>query len=132
MLVDKGFLKYDEKVATYWPEFAQNDKKEITLEDVLRHESGLARFNGYTHNQKDILRENIKKNFMGSVIEKCSPVFPSSDSTNGSKREYHAATRGFILNEIVRRVDPQNRYFQLLKQNKLFNLVDLMFISFML
>ena len=110
MLVDKGLLRYDEKVSTYWPEFASNGKSEIKLEDVLRHESGLARFNGYKHNQEDILRENLKKNSMGSVIEKCSPVFPSPDSCGGSKRNYHAGTRGFILNEIVRRVDPQKRY----------------------
>ena len=110
MLVDKGLLRYDEKVSTYWPEFASNGKCEIKIEDVLRHESGLARFNGYTHEQEDILRDNLKKNSIGSVIEKCSPVFPSPDSCNGSEREYHAATRGFILNEIVRRVDPQMRY----------------------
>ena len=110
MLVDKGLLRYDEKVSTYWPEFASNGKSEVKVEDVLRHESGLARFNGCTHKQEDILRENLKRNAIGSVIEKCSLVFPSADSCNGSKREYHAATRGFILNEIVRRVDPQMRY----------------------
>ena len=110
MLVDKGLLKYEEKVAHYWPEFAQNGKSDIKLEDVLRHESGLARFNGVVHQPEDILRENIKKNSIGSVIEKCAPVFPNSGKSTGSNREYHAATRGFILNEIVRRVDPKKRY----------------------
>ena len=110
MLIDKDLLKYEEKVAHYWPEFAQYGKSDIRLEDVLRHESGLARFNGVVHQPEDILRENIKKNSIGSVIEKCAPVFPNSDRSTGSKREYHAATRGFILNEIVRRVDPKKRY----------------------
>ena len=35
MLVDKGLLKYDEKVSTYWPEFASNGKCEIKIEDVF-------------------------------------------------------------------------------------------------
>ena len=110
MLVDKGLLNYEEKVSFYWPEFGKNEKGDLKLEDVLRHESGLARFNGHVHKHEDILRENIKKNSIGSVIENCVPSFPSSSNDCGvSKREYHAATRGFILNEIIRRVDPQKR-----------------------
>src|SRR5688572_27025919 len=40
-LVEQGKLKVDEKVATYWPEFAANGKDELTLEHLLRHTSGL-------------------------------------------------------------------------------------------
>ena len=41
-LVEKGLLDYDAKVCSYWPEFKTNGKEDITLADVLRHESGLA------------------------------------------------------------------------------------------
>ena len=41
IMKDKGLLSYEEKVCTYWPEFAQNGKEGITVADVLRHESGL-------------------------------------------------------------------------------------------
>ena len=110
-LVDKGLLKYEEKIASYWPEFAQNGKENVKLEDVLRHESGLANFNAHVHKNEHLLRENIKKNAIGRVIEKCALSFPKLplDSVQ-TKREYHAATRGFILNEVVRRVDPKQRY----------------------
>jgi len=37
ILVDKGLLKYEEKVATYWPEFGQHGKENVKVEDVLRH-----------------------------------------------------------------------------------------------
>jgi CubicO group peptidase (beta-lactamase class C family) len=40
-LRDQDLLSYDEKVATYWPEFAQNGKENVTVADVLRHEAGL-------------------------------------------------------------------------------------------
>jgi len=43
LLKDKGLVKYEEKVCTYWPEFAQNGKENITVADVLRHEGGLDR-----------------------------------------------------------------------------------------
>ena len=110
LLVDKGLLNYEENVSSYWPEFAKNGKENVKLEDVLRHESGLAKFKDHVHKNEDILRENIKRNSIGEVIEKCVLEFPKSslDSVK-TKREYHAATRGFILNEIVRRVDPKQR-----------------------
>lgn len=41
VMVDQGLLDYNEKVAKYWPEFAQNGKENITVADVMRHESGL-------------------------------------------------------------------------------------------
>ena len=43
MMVQEGHLKYDEYVYTYWPEFVQNGKGMIKVEDVLRHEAGLHR-----------------------------------------------------------------------------------------
>ena len=41
MLVDRDTLDYDEPIATYWPEFAQQGKERITLRDVLCHRAGL-------------------------------------------------------------------------------------------
>lgn len=41
---EQGLLKYDEKVAEYWPEFAQNGKEDITVADVLRHDARLHKF----------------------------------------------------------------------------------------
>ena len=108
LLVDRGLLDYDEKVCKYWPDFAKNDKDEIRLCDILRHESGLSSFN-FMHNDHDILRENIKTNSIGAVIENCSQFFPNSSNGVHTKRAYHGITRGFILNEIVRRVDPKGR-----------------------
>ncbi|HTK74746.1 MAG TPA: exo-beta-N-acetylmuramidase NamZ domain-containing protein, partial [Gemmataceae bacterium] len=40
-LVEQGKLKIDEKVVTYWPEFAAHGKDVLTLEHLLRHTSGL-------------------------------------------------------------------------------------------
>ena len=51
--------------------------------------------------------ENIKENVVGKVIEAEKQELPPLSL--GTDREYHAVTRGHILNEILRRVDPQHR-----------------------
>ncbi len=105
-LVDRGLLDYNEKVVTYWPEFGQNGKGELRLEDVLRHEAGIAWLH-QTLDEEDLLTANIKKNSIGKVIEEEPLVFPPKKLD--SIREYHGVTRGWILNEIFRRVEPQGR-----------------------
>jgi len=55
----------------------------------------------------DLLRENIKKNKVGQIIETQSPAWPKPEF--GSNRCYHTLTRGWICNEIFRRLDPQGR-----------------------
>ena len=44
---------------------------------------------------------------MGRIIEVQKQVFPPS--WLGSRRDYHAMTRGFVVNEIFRRADDQGR-----------------------
>lgn len=38
---DRGLIDFGKPICEYWPEFAQNGKGEIKIEDVCRHESGL-------------------------------------------------------------------------------------------
>jgi hypothetical protein len=52
---------------------------------------------------EDLFTENIKLNAVGRIIEAHAPTYSSDD---GGKREYHALTRGWIVNELFRRVDP--------------------------
>ncbi len=40
-LIEAGKLKVDEKIATYWPEFAPQGKDKLTLAHLLLHTSGL-------------------------------------------------------------------------------------------
>jgi len=43
-LIDRGLLNYSDKVCRHWPEFGACSKEDVTVADVLRHESGLATF----------------------------------------------------------------------------------------
>ncbi len=104
-LVGRGLLDYAAPVASYWPEFAANGKGALTVADVLRHEGGMAVFRA-SLDPNDLLPARLKQNTVGAVIESHSLRFPTGGS---GKREYHAITRGWILNEVFRRVDPAGR-----------------------
>ncbi len=104
-LVGKGLLEYSAKVADYWPEFAANGKGELTVAGLMRHEAGLPAFNR-SMPPEYLLTENIKLNKVGALIEGHAQTFREG---NRHAREYHAVTRGWIANELFRRVDPAGR-----------------------
>lgn len=104
-LVGKGLLKYDARITEYWPEFGASGKETLTVAELMRHEAGLAAFD-ISIEPEDLLTENIKLNKIGSIIESHRQKFRSD---GGSTREYHAVTRGWIVNEVFRRVDPNGR-----------------------
>lgn len=104
-LVGKGLLNYDDTVASHWPEFGANGKDGLTVAELMRHEAGLAVLD--TSIAPDaLLTHNIKQNSVGRVLERHAQTFRKGD---GFRREYHAVTRGWIVNELFRRVDPAGR-----------------------
>ncbi len=104
-LVGKGQLDLKERISTYWPEFGANGKQDLTVADLMRHEAGLAAFNTSIL-PEDLHTEGIKQNRVGRIIEQHPPTFPNRTDT---RREYHAITRGWIANELFRRVDSASR-----------------------
>jgi len=104
-LVGKELMRYEAKITEYWPEFGANGKEALTVAELMRHEAGLAAFN-VSIDPADLLSENIKQNKIGSIIEAHPQKFRDD---GGSTREYHAITRGWIVNEVFRRVDPNGR-----------------------
>lgn len=104
-LVSRGLLDYEAKITRYWPEFGANGKEGLSVADLMRHEAGLASFDT-SLDMEDLFTENIKKNAVGRIIEQHAPSF--GDSRAG-RRQYHALTRGWIVNELFRRVDPAGR-----------------------
>jgi len=90
---------YNDLVIKHWPDFGKNGKTKIRISDVLRHEAGLLCFNFplTPDNYHDL-------DHMRDLIVASTPSWP-----NNTKRAYHAYTRGWILNELVRRTDPEHR-----------------------
>lgn len=104
-LVGKGLIQYSARIADYWPEFAANGKGELTVAELMRHEAGLPAFNRSIDTDA-LLTANIKQNSVGQLIEGQTQTFRKGE---GNRREYHAVTRGWIVNELFRRVDPAGR-----------------------
>lgn len=99
MCVDRGLLSYDEKVATYWPEFAAHGKGDATVAQLLSHQCGL-----YTVDGDLTLDEALDWNRITTRLADTAPRWPI-----GSTHGYHALTYGWLAGELVRRVDPRQR-----------------------
>eukprot|EP00505_MAST-04D_sp_SCG-Rhode-Island_P006432 Stramenopile-MAST_4_protein_6432 len=104
MLVDRGQLSYDTPIDEIWPEYGQHKKQGTTVAQLMRHEAGLPKFDQPIAAEA-LKTENIRKGSISDLIASQSlSHFPLK------RREYHAQTRGWIANEIVRRVDvPRHR-----------------------
>ena len=95
VLADRGELDYDERVATYWPEFAQNGKGDITVRQVLSHSAGLHRFGTIIDHSSKILDWE----HMADALARAKPAYEPGTSVG-----YHALTFGWLVGELVRRI----------------------------
>jgi len=101
-LVELDLLDYDARIAQYWPQFGENGKNHITVAQLLRHEAGLP-FLETSVRKTDLLTANIKNNKIGELIEKQKQLLRK----DGEARQYHSMTRGWVANEIFRRIHPE-------------------------
>jgi CubicO group peptidase (beta-lactamase class C family) len=107
-LVGSGALRYDEKVSTYWPGFAQNGKADITVSQLLTHQAGLAHFERpLTLTELEAMTYGDRTSFC-QFLEKQAPIWTLKPSNFG----YHPLTVGFFAAELISRVDPKRRPFR--------------------
>lgn len=95
MCVQRGLLDYDEKVATYWPEFAAHGKGDATVAQLLSHQCGLFSVDGPIS-----LAEALDWKTVTERLAETAPDWPI-----GSTHGYHAITYGWLAGELIRRVD---------------------------
>jgi CubicO group peptidase (beta-lactamase class C family) len=95
----RGWLDYDERVARYWPEFAQNGKGTITVRQLLAHQAGLFAINEPV--DKAVVADLDR---LALVLARQKPAWPP-----GERQAYHALSLGFYEGELLRRIDPQHR-----------------------
>jgi len=88
-------ISLERRVAEFWPEFAQAGKGEITLAQLLSHQAGLVAF--------DEPVEVLDYAAVVRALEKQEPLWAP-----GTAHGYHARTFGFLLDELVRRIDSRS------------------------
>jgi CubicO group peptidase (beta-lactamase class C family) len=96
MLVERGQVDIDAPVSRYWPEFAANGKEHIPVSSVLAHTSGLSWFPPDSGIQMLGL---VDWQRCASSLAAMKPLW-----TPGTACQYHSATHGYLVGEIVRRV----------------------------
>jgi CubicO group peptidase (beta-lactamase class C family) len=95
----RGWLDYEERVATYWPEFAQNGKESTTVRQLLAHQAGLFAFD------EPVDRTTVANlDALARVMARARPRWPP-----GERQAYHGLTLGFYEGELLRRIDPRHR-----------------------
>ncbi len=95
----RGWLDYDERVAAYWPEFAQQGKDRITVRQLLAHQAGLFAFNEPVDPS---LIADLDR--LAVVLARQKPAWEP-----GTRQVYHAISLGFYEGELMRRIDPRHR-----------------------
>jgi CubicO group peptidase (beta-lactamase class C family) len=84
-------IDVDQRVAKFWPQFAQAGKAGITIAQLLSHQAGLVAVDSSV----DVLDYTA----VIAALEMQAPLWPP-----GTAHGYHARTFGFLLDELVRRV----------------------------
>jgi CubicO group peptidase (beta-lactamase class C family) len=103
-LIEQGRLDLEQKVSHYWPEYGCNGKENTTVLDVLCHRAGMFGFqNGVPLNQWTDWHQ-----FTG-LLGAQQPFAPPN-----SMQGYHALTFGWLVGELIRRVDGRSvgQYFK--------------------
>jgi CubicO group peptidase (beta-lactamase class C family) len=95
----RGLLDYDELVATYWPEFAQGGKGQVTVRQLLGHEAGLPVIDAPL--DAKLLGDHDR---LAEAVARQKPLWEP-----GERHGYHGVSLGWYQGELIRRVDPQKR-----------------------
>ena len=103
-LVDAGKLDLDAPVSRYWPEFAAAGKGTMPVLWLLAHKAGLA-----------AVRESLPGEALYDWDAMCRALAAEAPWwTPGERHGYHAITFGWLVGEVVRRIDGRSlgHYFR--------------------
>jgi CubicO group peptidase (beta-lactamase class C family) len=104
-LVQRGYLELDAPVAKYWRQFASNGKQRISARHLLAHSAGLPAF---PPNARIGARDLADWDRCVTALADMAPLWQP-----GTAFAYHALTFGYLVGELVRRVDGRSvgRFF---------------------
>jgi CubicO group peptidase (beta-lactamase class C family) len=119
MLVDRGYLAFEDPIANYWPEYGQNGKEDITMKDILSHRSGTC----FTFNETPSLETLQSAEKRDAFVASQTYLYPRGTVS------YRGWSSAFISDGVCRRVDPQKRSLATFIQEELFDKVGEVFLS---
>jgi CubicO group peptidase (beta-lactamase class C family) len=99
LAASRGLLDYDERVSTYWPEFAEQGKAAITVRQLLSYQSGLFALDAPV--DRAVLADLDR---LAVILAQQKPAWAP-----GERQAYSMLCLGFYEAELLRRVDPWHR-----------------------
>jgi len=93
ILVERGIMDYEARIADYWPEFGCKGKEDIRLWQVMSHRTGL-----HILPELDSFDCQGDWEYMCRKMEQATPAVPP-----GTKCNYQGTTHAWLLGEPVRR-----------------------------
>lgn len=94
LLAQDGRLDFGARVAEYWPEFAAAGKADVTVEQLISHQAGLA----WVDRQLSV-DEVLAWDPVIRALEVQAPAWPP-----GTAHGYHATTWGWLVGEVIARI----------------------------
>ena len=95
ILKERGKIDWDELVCKHWPEFAQNGKDTVTIRHILTH------MGGFPATPEDLPWTDWPDwGKVTSAMERAQTIY-----VPGKTLAYHPINYGWVIAEIVRRVD---------------------------
>jgi CubicO group peptidase (beta-lactamase class C family) len=93
VLVQRGQLDLDATVVSYWPDFGQANKHDLTVRQVLSHQAGLVGVEPQL-SLAELLDHDVAAARLAALAPHWRP---------GAAHGYHATSMGTLLDELVRR-----------------------------
>jgi CubicO group peptidase (beta-lactamase class C family) len=93
--IDRAQIDPNEKVATYWPEFAANGKQDIEVRHLMSHTSGVSAW-AQPVTEQDVLDDDKATAMLAEQAPWWEP---------GTMSGYHALNQGHLVGEVIRRAD---------------------------
>ena len=94
LCVERGLVRYGDRIASVWPEFAEAGKSETTLAQVMSHQAGLPGFA-----ERTTVDDQLDWESCCAKLARQAPAWQPGTATS-----YHAMTYGWLAGEVVRRV----------------------------
>jgi CubicO group peptidase (beta-lactamase class C family) len=95
MLADRGELDFHAPVARYWPEFKAGGKEGVTVAHLMSHTAGLSGW-----------QEPMQPEDLYDWDLSCSRLAAQEPWWEpGTASGYHAITQGYLVGEVIRRID---------------------------
>lgn len=116
LLVDRGLLQWDDRIADHWPGFADGDpeKARVTVRQLLMHRAGLPVFDRKL-GEAELFDRDVRVRLLESQRQLPELFRPEPEGGDWRSQDpappqaYHPISRGLYSGELLRKVDPEHR-----------------------